>query len=78
MVDVRYVCLVPEVRDKRTVLYFFSLINVGVPHWEKLTYFMTLRASIQSSSCLNVSSCMRGSGKDFSLYGSASGLSFIS
>ena len=30
---------------KRTVLSFFGISNVGAPHWERLTFFITLRYS---------------------------------
>ena len=50
---------------KLTVLYFFGIRNVGAPHWKRLTFFITLISSIQSGSFLNVSSCMRVTGKGF-------------
>ena len=62
---------------KHTVLSSFGIRNVGAPHWERLTLFITLRYSSRLSSYLNVSSCMRGTGKVFH-NGSASGLSLIS
>ena len=62
---------------KITVMFFFGMRNVGAPHWERLTLFMKLISSSLSSSCLNVSSCMRGTENGFPFYGSASGLSLI-
>ena len=62
---------------KCTVLSLFGIRNVGAPHWERLTFFITLRYSSWSSSCLNVSSCMSGTGKCFHWYGSVSGFSLI-
>ena len=56
---------------KRTVLSFFGIANFGAPHWDQLTFFITLIYSSRSSSCLNVSSCMCGTGKGFPWYGSA-------
>ena len=47
---------------KRTVLSFFGIRNLGSHHWDRLNFFMTLRSSSRSSSCLNVSSYMRGTG----------------
>ena len=63
---------------KRNVMSSFGIRNVGAPQWEQITFFTTLGYSSQYSSCLNVSSCMRGTGKGFPLYGSASVLSLIS
>ena len=50
---------------KRTVLSFFGIRNVGAPHWERLTFFITLIYSSRLSSYLNVSSCVLGTGKVF-------------
>ena len=45
----------PKSEIKRNVLSFFGMRNVGATHWNRLNLFMTVRASSQSSSCLNVS-----------------------
>ena len=56
---------------------FFGIRNVDLPHWERLTLFMTLISSSQSISCLNVTPFMCGTLNGFTGYGSASGLSLI-
>ena len=48
-----------------TVIYFFGMRNFGAPHWYRLDFLITLRASILLSSCFNVSSCMHGTGNVF-------------
>ena len=63
---------------KRTVLSFFGIMNFGATHCGQLTFFMTLRASSRSSSCMNVSLCVQGTGEVFLLYGYAYGLSLMS
>ena len=50
---------------KRTVLSFFGIKHLGAPHWEWLTFFMTLRYSSRSSSYFNVISFIRGTVKCF-------------
>ena len=78
MIDVEirlFISLMSEI--KRTVLSSFGIRNVGAPPRKRLTLFMTLKYSSRLSSYLNISSCMRGTGKVFH-NGSASGLSLIS
>ena len=50
---------------KRSMMSFLGMRNVGALHWERLTFLMILRASTRSSSCLNVISCINGTGKVF-------------
>jgi hypothetical protein len=48
---------------KCTVPSFLGIINVGVPHWDRLTFLSTPSEHSLSSSDLKVNFCILGTGK---------------